>query len=75
MNLKLLQENKVLILKSYMKEQILIGVQPHSLILSMAAFPVKSLQETVSRTFPGGPVVKTLNFLCRGCGFDPWSGN
>ena len=25
--------------------------------------------------FPGGPVVKTLRFHCRGCGFDPWWGN
>ena len=25
--------------------------------------------------FPGGPVVKTLCFHCRGCGFDPCSGN
>ena len=25
--------------------------------------------------FPGGPVVKTSHFQCRGCGFDPWSGN
>ena len=25
--------------------------------------------------FPGGPVVKTLCFQCRGHGFDPWSGN
>ena len=25
--------------------------------------------------FPGGPVVKTLSFQCRGRGFDPWSGN
>lgn len=24
--------------------------------------------------FPGGPVVKILNFHCRGCGFDFWSG-
>ena len=23
---------------------------------------------------PGGPVVKTPCFQCRGCGFDPWSG-
>ena len=27
------------------------------------------------RDFPGGPVVKTLHFQCRGHGFDPWSGN
>ena len=25
------------------------------------------------RDFPGGPVVKTLCFQCRGHGFDPWS--
>ena len=25
--------------------------------------------------FPGGPVVKTLHFHCRGHGFDPWLGN
>ena len=25
--------------------------------------------------FPGGPVVKTLCFHCRGCGFNPSSGN
>ena len=25
--------------------------------------------------FPGCPVVKTLCFQCRGCGFNPWSGN
>ena len=25
--------------------------------------------------FPGGQVVKTLGFQCRGRGFDPWLGN
>ena len=25
--------------------------------------------------FPGGPVVNTLHFQCRGRGLDPWSGN
>ena len=25
--------------------------------------------------FAGGPVAKTLSFHCRGCGFNPWSGN
>ena len=25
--------------------------------------------------FPGGPVVKTLSFHCRGCEFNPWLGN
>ena len=27
------------------------------------------------RELPGGPVVKTPRFHCRGHGFDPWSGN
>ena len=26
-------------------------------------------------SFPGGPVVKTLRFQCRGHRFDPWLGN
>ena len=25
--------------------------------------------------FPGDPVVKTPHFQCRGCRFNPWSGN
>ena len=25
--------------------------------------------------FPGGPVIRTLYSHCRGCGFNPWSGN
>ena len=29
----------------------------------------------VLREFPGGPVVRTLGFHCRGCGFDAWMGN
>ena len=27
------------------------------------------------RDLPGGPVVETQGFRCRGRGFDPWSGN
>ena len=27
------------------------------------------------RNFPGGPVIKTLRFQCRGRRFDPWSEN
>ena len=27
------------------------------------------------RDSPGGPVVKTPHFHCRGHGFDPWPGN
>ena len=30
---------------------------------------------TSFRDFPGGPVVKTLYFQCKGRGFDPWLGN
>ena len=28
-----------------------------------------------NREFPGGPVVKTLHFHCKGHRFDPWLGN
>ena len=31
--------------------------------------------KTCSRDFPGGLVVRTLPFQCRGHGFDPWLGN
>ena len=30
---------------------------------------------TVIQGLPGGPVVRTLCFHCRGHGFSPWSGN
>ena len=33
------------------------------------------IQKGTCRDFPGGPVVKTLRFPCRGHGFDPWWGN
>ena len=32
-------------------------------------------QERFLRDFPGGPVVKTLSFHCRGHRFDHWLGN
>ena len=32
-------------------------------------------QDLPELPFPGGPVVKTLCFHCRGHGFSPWSGN
>ena len=32
-------------------------------------------QEVTCREFPGGPVVRTPRFHCRGPGLDPWSGN
>ena len=31
--------------------------------------------ETEYTNFPGGPVAKIPCSLCRGSGFDPWSGN
>ena len=27
------------------------------------------------RDLPGSAVLRTLCFLCMGCGFEPWSGN
>ena len=35
----------------------------------------KKKKAILCRDFPGGPVVKTLFFHCRGRQFDPWSGN
>ena len=32
-------------------------------------------EENIMKEFPGGPVVKTWRFHCRGPGFDPWLGN
>ena len=32
-------------------------------------------QNPHTRDFPGSPVIKTLQFLCRGHGFGPWLGN
>lgn len=31
--------------------------------------------ETRAGDFPGGPVLETLHFRCRGCGFEPELGN
>ena len=36
-------------------------------------WPISTLKEV--QDFPGGPVVKTPHFPCRGQGFDPRSGN
>ena len=35
---------------------------------------IGSLLEYGLGEFPGGPVVRTLHFHCRGLGFDPWLG-
>ena len=39
------------------------------------AFSHRCLRDGVSRGFPGDPEVMTLSFHCKGCGFNPWSGN
>ena len=46
----------------------------HVLDLPESPQPHVSIEQ-VRRDFPGGPVVKTLRFQCRGHMFDPWSGN
>ena len=35
----------------------------------------KKVKNRKERDFPGGPVVKTPCFQCRGCRFSPCSGN
>ena len=35
----------------------------------------RSALKKTNREFPGGPVVRTLGFHCRGCGFNAWMGN
>ena len=42
---------------------------------SMADSTLEGSVKTLVRDVPGGPVVKTLRFHCRGRGLDPWSGN
>ena len=39
------------------------------------AILLRPKSDVTSGDFPGGPVVKTLCFHCRGRRFDPWSGN
>ena len=36
--------------------------------------PINGLDKEVKMDFPGGSVVKTPHFQCRGHGFHPWSG-
>ena len=42
---------------------------------SESPVPQAGSQNKPSGDFAGGPVVKTLGFHCRGCGFDSWLGN
>ena len=35
----------------------------------------RSIKNPLTRDFPGGLVVKTVHFQCRGCRFDSWSRN
>ena len=46
----------------------------HPLTLSTISASGLTLEMTVIWDFPGGPVVKSLRFQCRGRGFDPWWG-
>ena len=32
-------------------------------------------QNTGSGDFPSSPVIRTLHFHCKGCEFNPWTGN
>ena len=34
-----------------------------------------SIKKSTNGEFPGGPVVRTPHFHCRGPGFNPWLGN
>ena len=48
------------------------------LLLLDAAYPSREhfeFKNSAYGEFPGGPVVRTQHFHCRGPGFDPWSGN
>ena len=40
-----------------------------------AAFVTSLYSDFTFWDFPGGPVVKTLHFECRGHRFDPWAEN
>ena len=46
-----------------------------SLGLIFAAVSLVGASKWPGRDFPGGPVVKTASFQCRGPGFDPWLEN
>ena len=43
-------------------------------LLNLSKSQIPHLKNEV-RDFPSGPVAKTLCFQCRGCRFNPWSGN
>ena len=58
-----LQEHVLLLIKKKKKWQKMIKV-----VLS-------NKLKDCAWEFPGGPVVRTPCFHCRGHGFDPWSGN
>ena len=52
-------------------------VENFSLVVDRATQDRKgrTVSEEVKEDFPGGPVVETLRFHCRGHGFNPWSRN
>ena len=48
---------------------------PFSIFLDQSIWCISGFTPDRQRDFPGGPVVKTPGFQCRGRGFNPWSGN
>ena len=42
---------------------------------NIATNSIKTFKRVHIRDYPGGLLVKTLCFHCRGHGFDPWLGN
>ena len=52
-----------------------LGVRTTGSLRSVWERLYSSNKNHLARGFPAGPVVKTPLFQCKGCGFDPCSGN
>ena len=59
----------------YKIHKVLIQLNSKKKLIKKWAEELDIFPKKTHRDFPGGPVVKTLCFQCRGPGFDPWSGN
>ena len=55
--------------------QGLIWFLPADLVMCELLLNIKFLKKKQERDIPGGPVVKTPHFQCRGCEFNPWLEN